>query len=141
MKLNNRGWGLQAMMICVLVLMIALVIVAVLVNKVLEPILGSSEPVEKTQTTYQDLEQMLVDGSKKYQARYYDDLVHGEKITVTVKTLQREKMIDTITDIKDDSVICTGYVIFTLENEIKYYPYLKCGSNYTTKGYLNQFDI
>ena len=30
--LNNRGWGLQAMLICVLILMLALIVVAILID-------------------------------------------------------------------------------------------------------------
>ena len=45
-KLNNRGWGIQAMMVCVLVLMIALVVIAVLVDKTFGDIVS---PIETQQ--------------------------------------------------------------------------------------------
>lgn len=144
MKLNNRGWGLQAMLLCVLVLMIALVIVAILVNqlgKVLGIETNTKEPIPtETKLTYTDLENRAVEGAKKYQDKYYSDILDGEKITVTLKTLRNQDMIEDILDIKSQEK-CTGYVIFTLQNEkTDYYPYLKC-DNYTTKGYLDYLDI
>lgn len=144
MKLNNRGWGLQAMLLCVLVLMIALVIVAILVNqlgKVLGIETNTKEPTPtETKLTYTDLENKSIEGAKKYQDKYYRDMLDREKITVTLKTLKNQNMVEDILDIKDQTT-CTGYVIFTLQNDkIDYFPYLKC-SNYTTKGYLDYLDI
>lgn len=144
MKLNNRGWGLQSMLLCVLVLMIALIIVAILVNqlgRVLEIETNTKEPTStETKLTYTDLENKAVEGAEKYHDKYYSDMQEKEKITVTLKTLKNHNMIDSIVDIKDNEN-CTGYVIFTLQDEkIDYYPYLKC-NNYMTKGYLDYLDI
>lgn len=144
MKLNNRGWGLQAMLLGVLVLMIALIIVAILVNQIGKTLGIESNPKEptgvETKLTYTDLENKAIEGAKKYHDKYYSDMQEKEKITVTLKTLKNHSMLDSIVDIKDNED-CTGYVIFTLQNEkIDYYPYLKC-SNYTTKGYLDYLDI
>lgn len=144
MKLNNRGWGLQAMLLCVLVLMIALVIVAVLVNQLGKTLGIQTKPNNPTQTetkvTYTDLENRAIEGAKKYHDKYYSDMLDREKITVTLKTLKNQKMLDDVLDIKDKE-ICTGYVLFTLQDkEVTYQAYLKC-SNYTTKGYVEHLDI
>lgn len=142
MKLNNRGWGLQAMLLGILVLMIALIIVAVLVNQLGKTLgIESKDPEEMgTVITYKDLENKAIEGAKKYQDKYYSDMQEKEKITVTVKTLKDHNMLDDIVDINDKKE-CTGYVIFTLQNEtVEYYPYLRC-SHHTTKGYLEHLDI
>lgn len=139
MKLNNRGWGLQAMLLCVLALMIALVIVAVLVNQLGEVLGIAKKPIESN-ITYVDLENRVVEGAKKYHDTYYSNMQEKEKITVTLKTLKNKKMIEDILDVKDNKP-CTGYALFTLQNgKTSYHAYLKC-SNYTTKGYLNDLDI
>lgn len=144
MKLNNRGWGLQAMLLCVLVLMIALIIIAVLVNQ-LGKVLGiETKPNEptgvETKVTYADLENKAVEGAKKYHDKYYSDMLDREKITVTLKTLKNQSMLEDILDIKDKEQ-CSGYVLFTLQDgETSYQAYLKC-SNYTTNGYLDYLDI
>lgn len=144
MKLNNRGWGLQAMMICVLVLMIALVIIAVLVKQLGATLGIEKKPIDKApneiQESYKDLENKAIIGAKKYHDKYYSDMQDKEKVTVTLKSLSNYNMIDDIFDLKDNQK-CSGYVVFTLENkEVLYYAYLNC-SNYMTKGYLSQLDV
>ena len=151
MKLNNRGWGLQAMMIGVLVLMIALIITAVLINKVfgdiIEPINkpnyieNSDAKEESTYKTYQEMENEIITAAKKYQKKYYSDILDGEKITVTVKNLQAEYFIDELTDIKNEKTICTGYATFLNDDDkISYKAYIKCGNSYETIGYQSYYD-
>ena len=166
-KLNNRGWGLQAMMICVLVLMIALVIIAVLIQKTFGDMLNiNGEPStsinsnknntdkndnkndnkndkneKPTKLTYSDLENKVTSAAKKYQKENYDDILDGEQISVTVKTLKREKLLEDIKDAQDSKTSCTGYALFKRKNdEITYKAYIKC-NNYTTDGYMEYLDI
>lgn len=152
-KLDNKGWGLQAMLACVLVLMIALVIISVMVNKTFEDLLpspqnpSSSESTkddvnnEDKKLTYIDMENLVIAAAKKYQKKYYSDMLDGEKISVTITMLKNEKMLlDNIKDVKDDEV-CSGYAIFKLKNgNINYSAYLNC-SNYKTDGYNEIYDI
>ena len=43
--------------------------------------------------------------------------------------------------IKDDNIICSGYVTFSKMNgATEYKAYLKCGDNYVTKGYNSKYD-
>ena len=155
MKLNNRGWGLQAMMAGVLILMMFLVIVAVLIQKtfedIMEPINNEnhySENDNKNDTestskydSYEEIENAIITASKKYQKEYYNDILDGEKISVTLKNLQEEKLIGTIKDIKDSDVSCSGYAIFINDdNKIIYNAYIKCGDNYETIGYQDFYD-
>ena len=153
MKLNNRGWGLQAMMVGVLVLMIALVIIAVLVQKtfndVFEPIdkenhytENEDKKEENQYKSYEDIENAIINAAKKYQKAYYSDILDGEKISVTLKNLQEEKLIDKVIDIKDSNTVCTGYAIFINDNDkIIYNAYIKCGENYETIGYQEFYDL
>ncbi len=150
-KLNNRGWGLQMLLACILVLMIGLVIVSALVNKnfgyLFQPIDSSNEESkepskddEQPTKTYEQLETSVKEATKKYQAKYYSNILDGEKITVTINQLIKEKLIDKIVDIKDNKV-CTGYGQFILKNNtITYEAFLNC-SNYQTLGYNEIYDI
>ena len=156
MKLNNRGWGLQAMLAGVLVLMIALVIISVLVNKTLSSITNpinnnhennkvENEKDDKPTSyykTYDEIENDIILATKKYQKEYYSDILDGEKISVTLKNLQAEKLIGTIYDIKDNNIVCSGYAIFINDNnKITYSAYIKCGDNYETIGYQYFYDM
>lgn len=150
MKLNNRGWGLQAMLAGVLVLMIALVVISVLINKafadIMEPIdhghQSSEEESDQKYKSYEEIEDAIITASKKYQKKYYSDILDGEKISVTLKNLQEEKLIGIINDIKDSDVSCSGYAIFINDdNKIIYNAYIKCEDNYETIGYQDFYDV
>ena len=134
-KLNNRGWGLQAMMAGVLVLMIALIITSVLIEKVFNDMTDSPsdnsnitekpENEENKYTTYSEIEKDVV-----------------KKISVTIKNLQSDKLLPEIKDIKDENIICSGYAIFkNKDDNITYHAYIKCGSNYETIGYQEFYDM
>lgn len=144
MKLNNRGWGLQAMLAGVLVLMIALVIIAVLVNKTFGDIMPSVNDEnnydnvnQDIELKYSELEDKVLEAAKTYQKRYYNDISDGEIITVSIKKLQERGLINNITDIKDPNISCIGYATFKKQDDIIYNAYIKCGSNYQTVGYQN----
>lgn len=150
-KLNNRGWGLQVMIASILVLMLGLVIVAILIQQtfgdVFDPIdennpsSGINRPNEQPEEseTYDDLEDLVLEATKKYQQEYYSDILDGEIISVTIKQLINEKLIDEVNDVEDGSP-CTGYGIFTLKDgEITYNAYLNC-NNYQTTGYNTTYD-
>lgn len=153
MKLNNRGWGLQAMLAGVLILMIALVIISVLVQKTFDNIVPENnsnkneinnkvEDDKNNYTTYAEIEKDIVEAAKKYQKKYYNNILDGEKISVTLKNLQEEKLISDIKDIKNKNISCSGYAIFISDNNnILYSSYIKCGDNYETVGYQEFYDV
>ena len=145
-KLNNRGWGLQVMLACILVLMLSLVIVAVLIENtfgdVFNPIdennpsseISRPDDEDLGESTYSELEGLVLEATKRYQAKYHSDILEGERISVSIERLINEELLDEITDIKDGSS-CTGYGLFALsDDEITYNAYLNC-SNYQTTGY------
>ena len=156
-KLNNHGWGLQVLIASILVLMIGLVIVAILIQQTFGDIMGSIDDSgqsivdekpsqdstldsEEPKYTYEKLENMLLEATKEYQKKFYDDILDGEKISVTIKRLVSEGLLNEIKDIKDNS-ICTGYGLFNLDDgKITYKAFLNC-SNYQTIGYNEIYDF
>lgn len=155
-KLNNHGWGLQVMLASILVLMLGLVIAAVLIQRdfgdVLDPIGNNSgsdvsrpnnnedDEIQRPEfKTYAELEKMVLEATKVYQREYYANILDGEKISVTIKQLINEELIDEVNDIEDGST-CSGYGLFTLDDgKITYDAYLNC-NNYQTIGYNEIYD-
>lgn len=128
--LNNRGWGIQTMMICSLVLMIALVIIVVIVDTKVGYLFGIEPKDNIIETTnYEEMESELLTATKKYQQKYYkNSLVDDDKIVVTSRKLIEENLLE--------NNKCTGYGIFHKEKgEIKYSSFIKCGISYQTNGY------
>ena len=130
-KLNNRGWGLQAMMVCILILMIALVIVAVIVEKNFKNLIN---PINNE--SYASLEEKVVDAAKIFHKNNYQNLDDDE--VISIKALKRNDLLDDIKDIKDNKS-CSGYVVIRKDDKLNYKAYIKC-SNYTTKGYSSNLD-
>ena len=130
MKLNNRGWGLQAMLAGVLVLMIALVIIAILVNKLTN---DTFESINSSNEVYKIFESKVLEASKKYQSNYYSNIESGDEIVVTVEKLKEKNLLT----INEETAICTGYTIIKNDSKITYHTYIKCGSKYMTAGYQN----
>ena len=108
--LNNKGWGLQAMMIWILVLMFALLVTSVLINKLNRTFNIISD--------YPEYEQKIVEASKKYQNDYNKNSI------ITLDELKKNNYIE-----KSN---CTGYV---LDNK----AYINC-DDYMTEGYNQNLD-
>lgn len=115
--LNNRGWGLQAMMVCILVLMLCLVVISMLSNKLNDTF----------NREYVELENKVVEVVKKYEA---DNNINLEVVTI-------EELIDSnyLEDYSVNGSKCSGYV----RKDINYKAYIKC-DNYTTVGYSSDYD-
>jgi hypothetical protein len=136
MKLNNHGWGLQMMMVFVLILMICLVIVAALIDKNFKYL--EDETVKSTTFDYSKLEKQVVEATQKYIDNKKIQLDNDDTYTITIKKLQNENLLD---EIKDDSKKCTGYsVVENISGKLIYNAYINCGSNYKTKNYSSNFD-
>ena len=112
--LNNRGWGLQLMMVFILILMLALVIISVLSNK-----LNKAFNEE-----YVKYEEEIVVSAKNYFE------LNKDLELVTIKKLIDDKYLNNKKELN-----CTGYVI----KSISYKAYIKC-DNYTTVGYSRGYD-
>lgn len=130
MKIDNRGFGIQSMMIAVLVLMMCLVLISAFANKVFNNI--SNE--ETNSTDYIEIEEKVEQATKKYQQKYYNNILDGDEIKVSLKSLQNEGFIDILKDNKNN--VCDGYAyIIGKENKVIYNAYIRCGNEYKTKGF------
>lgn len=133
MNLNNKGWGLQTMMIFVLILMICLVVIAAMINNTFKDVTGNSS------YNYAILEDKLKDASKKYIEKNNISINEGNNYTITVNKLQKAGYLK---ELKDNEIKCTGYTIIEKnKDKLTYKPYIRCGSNYKTKNYTSVLDI
>ena len=113
MKLNNRGWGMQAMMAIVVVLMLALVFVSMMINT--------------------KFENKVITASQKYYQNHQIDLKENAQYRVNLKTLMDEGLLEEITY---KGISCSGYgLIINKNGKIDYEGFVKCGTKYKTKGY------
>lgn len=123
-KLNNNGWGLQVMMLFILVLMIALVIVYIMVNRNFSDIVGYDYKSEETK---------VIVALKKYYKNNDIKINNGEEKIVSTKKLKEEKLL---TDFNK----CSGYGLLKNKNgKIIYDAYIRC-DKYITDGYINYLD-
>lgn len=143
MKLNNRGWGIQAMMVMTLILMLCLIFVGVMIQRNFGTIIktpNSNDKEETQQLTYKDIEEEIKKASIEYQKTNYSDMLDGEKITVTLTMLENKGLITKVYDIKDSSIKCKGYGLFYKKNDkIDYEGYLSCGE-YKTENYSEIYE-
>ncbi len=80
---------------------------------------------------YIQLEDSLVNATKKYYEQKYSYPMKGESTYIDYTELKDNNMIESLN--KDDDE-CTGYVKVTMNNVVEYKAYIKC-NNYTTKDY------
>ena len=155
MKLDNKGWGLQELLVGLGILLFCLLLISSLINRNFKSLTESmsgnktnqttpSKPVTENQdyTSYSAIENALEEAARRYnQAIYGAELQEGDNITVTLKSLIRDNYMKNVYDIKDKKIVCSGYVTFIKKgNQVTYHPYLKCGNKYKTKGYLERLD-
>ena len=119
--LNNKGWGLQALMLCIIILMFALVIAYSIADKTF----GLSD------TQYHRKEAQVVEAIKKYKKKNKIVVEQDEEKVITIKTLKETNILKNIN--------CTGYGIYSKKEKDTYKAYIKC-DNYTTDGYLEYLD-
>lgn len=87
--------------------------------------------------TYTEMEELLKGSAIEYVKKYYSDPSVSEVI-IKDEDLEREALISGLHDPNDSSTSCEGYVIYQKEGNT-YLPYLKCGSNYVTNGYNDNY--
>lgn len=116
--MNNRGWGLQAMLGMVLILMTVLIVTSIVVNSKLKHVFND--------VTYSDLETRVEVALKEYEDIDY--------LKVNVETLQKENLLEPLIDKNNNT--CEGYgIIEKKDGKIVRKAYIKCGEDYKTKGY------
>ena len=147
--MNNKGFGLQEVLVFIGISMFFLVVISLYWNqqfgsKKLYDIEPTEEVEEKQQiedikpveieipNNYKELENKLKESSKKYS---FDKT---ESTIISLKKLQEDNLIDNLTDPFDNSISCDGYVVYTSENEV-YTPYISCNGMYTTDSFNSDF--
>lgn len=139
--MNEKGFGLKEFIIMFAVVFVAMLIIMSLFRNISSK--TKTEPQEKQDeeeredVTYKDLEQELKLAAERYQNDNYSGSIENPEVwTLSYSMLKENGYLDEIKDIKDKDTECTGYVKFVQDGGvITYTPYLKCGSNYETKGY------
>lgn len=143
--MNNQGWGLREMIALCAVLVGALLIVVILVATnffgLVKPKTPNGSNIDETRT-YNSMELEMIDASKKYIKKIYENnLEYNDPLYIKVTSLQNEKMLGNLYDVKDAGIECSGYVkVVKIETEVVYEPYMKCGSKYQSEGYVARFD-
>ena len=162
--MNNKGWGLREELMICLVLLLFFGIALVSIHKVKQYLDTSSDlsidnntyvetkpsnnnnkskesevKIEKSvNVNYANIEDKLVSAGKAYVNKYYNDIKLNDRVVVTVVRLQTEDLLE---DLKVNNKLCSGYLELEIsDNDTKYFPYIKCGSIYETRGYVSEKD-
>ncbi len=130
----KKGFTLVELLAVIVILGI---ILAVAIPKIINIVENARE------SAYKSNEKMLRKAAHNYLAANNvaapTDISHA--IVIKLIDLASNNYINTIFDLKDKAVVCEGYVIVSLtsDSNLEYNPYLKCGSNYTTIWYNDDF--
>lgn len=128
MHLNNKGWGLRAMIFLSCGLLIALFISLYFIAQLYKSF-GGTSTLENNQ--YFELETKLESAAIRYK-NDYDLNIDGE-YKVSYGTLKKEGYVDKLVDKNNN--LCGGYVIIKESfGELTYDGYISC-DDYVTKGY------
>jgi hypothetical protein len=160
--MNNRGWGLDVMLRLCSVIGIALIVVAIIYNFYYKKNVGGFDKdgvdteynttdenyqystdtrseddtyVTESKKTYDDILEEMKVASDTYVTNHYNNLKSGS-VRISLDSLIEDKLLDTIYALDDNTVICNGYVDYSINGGSKEYKsYLKCGDLYKTDGY------
>lgn len=137
--MNNKGFTTVNLIICLGILLV-LVVLVVIYNIYIKDNNEESLSIDEYET-YTDIKDRLVKETKVYiKSEYKED--YPEVINnVTFDLLYTAGLMDQIHDIKDNNILCDGYVTVTNNNGVlDYQPYLWCGDNYKDEGYISYLE-
>ena len=158
--MNNKGFELIELIIFIVVSLIVLVICTIVYNQNFgkidipetdeptqivedssntENVIEDDEQEEQTNqlnTEYDELLQKMISSSKIYISDNYTGTT--DQIIIKLSKLIDENYITELTDPKDDDTTCKGYVIY--DGTSSYDAYLKCGTNYVSENYNEDYD-
>ena len=145
MKLNKKGWGLGTFLIFIGIFILCLLFSAWGFRKVglLDEDwhfvnLNDYFSGRIVEFDYGELENKMIDASKKYVNDFYNNKLGIDTLNVKVKTLVDSNYLEPLKDRKDRD--CSGYVsVYNKNGKINYDPYLKC-KRYKTSGYESRKD-
>lgn len=148
LHLNEHGWGLGTLIAFIFVFLLAILLISInaykmgLTDRSISnvPVTNSDDNKGFTNSsnnnniTYLELENKLVVAGSSYKQLYYNDLMIGDSVYVTDKQLSAVGFIDNLVI---NNIQCKGYVqIKNNGDSFSYIPYLKCGDNYKSNGYI-----
>ena len=138
--MNEEGWGLKEVLIFIVIVFLCIFISMTVYHKTFGDLFGSGDSYNDE--TYEDVEVQLENTAKTYTDNYYGKaLENGDEGVVTIRDMQGEGLLTAVKDIENDSINCSGYVNFKVNNKKTLYKaYLKCADNYQTKGYQEKYD-
>ena len=138
--MNNRGWGLQAMILWCAVLGLLLIFATIAINGSINNMYGNNdnrnsngssvikkedheenkeevEEVEKEETdkevdnSYTDFLDIMVEASKKYiKAEYNNDYSNADHLKLSTNMLINNNYMDRMVDPYNKSLECVGYI-------------------------------
>ncbi len=157
--MNNHGWGLRAMLALVCILGVALYISATIATKKLKLNIIDEEIIDTSSNTngleenvtskeekidylkeYHIIEEKMAQATNKYVDDIYKDKSLANYVKLKLSILEANNYIEEVYDLKDDSIKCVGYVSISYENDkFNYIPFLRCGTNYETEGFIDRY--
>lgn len=134
--MNNKGWGLNEMLICCGLLGIAFLVVIVLIEQNFKNLVNAEDQGFNQTYTYSQIEKSLIVASTNYLEDQRLEIEDGSTLKITMSTLLEKGYIQNLYDKNNN--LCTGYVVYSKDrHDYSYKPYVKCGSDYKTDGYMN----
>lgn len=134
--MNQKGFGLKEFVIIIAIIFVCAIIIMSLYRSII-PNATTSSVTGTKKLTYKDLEDRLELAAERYQNDNYSGNASDTEVwELSYSMLRKEKYLDKLIDPNDEDTECTGYVEFIQdEAKVMYKPFLKCGTNYETKGY------
>lgn len=136
MKLNNRGWGLNEMLIYCGILLFFLMIAIFFIIQLSNSLGDKFKSSITGGITYSMVESNVENAAASYIEKYYNEEIGTGTITITVDNLLKYDMLSE-TSLKPmyENNACNGYALVNKEkDELIIRSYIKC-SNYESDDY------
>jgi len=136
--LNKKGWGLTNEILFIAIFIICLIIAFAGFAKF--GLFNSKENKENNSGySYVSLEEKIIKSAREYVKDEYDNDLGIDTLIITAKNLMDKEYLTNYVD--EDDKYCSGYVeVHKSEGGVVYTPYVKCRSNYESKGYMSRKD-
>ena len=142
--MNEKGFGLQELLVFIGVSMFILVVVMIYCNKELKfnnnkietSISTIADPIVTPTTENSNNQYMKLENKIKKAAMSYN-VDKDETIIISLNKLKEKNLINYIVDPNNSQINCNGYVVY---DNNAYIPYINCEGMYTTKNYNKMFE-